>query len=114
MFGRRWELAEAEIVEAEFLPVHKGDRYSHNVYVVEVRPAGQAPFRAKLTQPETGHFAFPRQGHMIRVRCRPKSQKAKWDHSDPRSFNTEQVDDAKARLDAALHSPTGSPPDKAL
>jgi hypothetical protein len=114
MFGRGWERAEATIVEAELVPVHKGDIHSHNVYVVEVRPAGQAPFRAKLSQPETGHFAFPKPGHVIRVRCRPKSHKAKWDHSDPRSFNTEKVDDAQARLDAALHAPTGSPPDQAL
>lgn len=113
MFGRGWERAEATIVEAEFVPVHKGDRHKHNVYVVEVRPAGQAPFRAKLAQPETGQFAFPERGHVIGVRCQPKSQKAKWDHSDPRSFNTERVDDAQARLDAALHGPTGSPPDQA-
>ncbi len=112
MFGRGWEQVEATIVEAELVPVHKGDRYSHNVYVVEVRPAGQAPFRAKLAQPETGHFAFPERGHVIGVRCQPKSQKVKWDHSDPRSFNTEQVDDAQARLNAALHPPTGSRQDK--
>ena len=112
MFGRGWERAEATIVAAEFVPVHKGDRYSHNVYVVEVRPAGQASFRAKLTQPETGpHFAFPEQGQAIGVMCQPKSQKVKWDHSDPRSFNTDQVDDQQARLDAALHAPTSSPSD---
>jgi hypothetical protein len=109
MFGRGWERAEATIVEAEFVPVHKGDIHSHNVYVVEVRPAGKAPFRAKLAQPETGHFGFPQRGHVIGVRCRPQSQKVKWDHSDPRSFNTEQVDDAQVRLDAALHAPAGTP-----
>ena len=103
MFGRGWEPAEATIVEAELVPVHKGDRYSHEVYVVEVRPAGQAPFRAKLAQPETGpQFAFPKRGHVIGVKCRPKSQQVKWDHSDPRSFNTKQVDDKQAKLDAAL------------
>lgn len=113
MFGRGWERAEATIVEAEFVPVHKGDQYSHNVYVVEVRPAGQASFRAKLAQPETGpHCAFPKRGHVIGVRCRPKSQKVKWDHSDPRSFKTEHVDDKQAKLDAALHAPTSSPPNK--
>jgi hypothetical protein len=112
MFGRGWERAEATIVAAEFVPVHKGDRYSHNVYVVEVRPAGRASFRAKLAQPETGpHFAFPKQGQVIGVRCQPKSQKVKWDHSDPRSFNTGQVDDQQAKLDAALHAPTSSQSD---
>jgi hypothetical protein len=108
MFGRGWEHAEATIVEAAFVPVHKGDRYSHNVYVVEARPAGHDPFRAKLAQPETGHFAFPKRGDVISVRCRPNSQKVKWDHSDPRSFNTDQVDEQQAKLDAALHAPTGS------
>lgn len=112
MFGRGWERAEATIVEAELVPVHKGDRHKHNVYVVEVRPAGQSPFRAKLAQPETGQFAFPERGQVIGVRYQPKSQKAKWDHSDPRSFNTERVDDAQARLDAALRTPTHSPPEQ--
>ena len=112
MFGLGWERAEATIVESEFVPVHKGDIHSHDVYVVEVRPAGEAAFRAKLSQPETGHFAFPKPGDVIRVKCRPKSQKAKWDHSDPRSFNTKQNDDAQARLDAALHAPPGSSPDR--
>ena len=44
MFGHGWERAEATMVEAEFVPIHKGDRHKHNVYVVEVRPAGQARF----------------------------------------------------------------------
>ena len=114
MFGRGWERAEATIVDAEFVPIHKGDRYKHNVYVIEVRPAEQGPFRAKLAQPETGQFAFPERGQVISVRCQPKSRKAKWDHSDPRSFNTERVEDAQGRLDAALHAPTGSPPEQDL
>jgi hypothetical protein len=113
MFGIRWERAEAKIVAEEFVPVHKGDRYSHNVYVVEVRPDGQTPFRAKLSQPETGpKFAFPGRGDVIRVKCRPKSKKVRWDHTDPRSFNTAAVDDPQARLDAALQGPVSSPPDR--
>ncbi len=113
MFGHRWERVEAKIVEAQFVPVHKGDLYSHNVYIVEVRPGGQAPFRAKLAQPETGpRFAFPKRGQVIGVKCRPKSKKVKWDHSDPRSFNTAQVDARQAKLDAALRAPPTSPPDQ--
>jgi hypothetical protein len=34
------------------------------------------------------------------------------DHSDPRSFKTERVDDKQPKLDAALHAPTSSPPNK--
>jgi hypothetical protein len=59
MFGGDWERAEATIVDAEFVPIHKGDRHKHNVYVVEVHPAGQGPFRAKLAQPETGSSRSP-------------------------------------------------------
>ena len=110
MFGHRWERCEATIVEVGFVPVHKGDLYSHNVYVVEVRPAGRERFRVKLAQPETGpHFAFPKPGHVIGVKCRSKSQKVKWDHSDPRSFNDARADEQQAKLDAALHAPAGSP-----
>ena len=110
MFGRDWEPADATIVAMESVPIHKGDRRFHNVYVVEVRPASAPSFRVELAQPETGVFGFPERGTVIGVRCQPKAQKAKWDHADPRSFNTARKDAAQARLDAALH-PDGPSPD---
>jgi hypothetical protein len=109
MFGRDWQQAEATVVKAANVPVHKHDRYKHYEYVVEVRPPGEAPFRAKLTQPETGpSFAFPNEGQTIGVEFHPKSRKVKWDHADPRSFK--QTDEQQAELDAALRAPPGSPP----
>jgi hypothetical protein len=103
--------AEATIVKAAKVPVHKHDRYHHYEYVVEVRPDGEAPFRAKLSQPETDpSFAFPNEGQAVGVRFHPKSRKVKWDHADPRSFNTTKLDDQRAELDAALRAPAGPPP----
>jgi hypothetical protein len=109
MFGRDWQRAEATVVKAAKVPVHKHDRYEHYEYVVEVRPPGEAPFRAKLTQPETGpSFAFPNEGQTVGVKFHPKSRKVKWDHADLRSFK--QADEKQADLDAALQAPPGSPP----
>jgi hypothetical protein len=111
MFGRDWQRAEATIVKAAEVQVHKNDRYRHYEYVVEVRPDGVAPFRAKLSQPEAGpSFAFPQEGQVVGVRFHSKSRKVKWDHADPRSFKITQVDDPRAELDAALRAPAGSPP----
>ena len=109
MFGRDWERVEATIVKAARVPVHKHDRYDHYEYVVEIRPGGEAPFRAKLSQPETGpRFAFPEEGQVVVVKVDRKSRKVKWDHADPRSFKN--VDEQQAELDAALRAPAGSPP----
>jgi hypothetical protein len=111
VFGRGWERAEASIVKVANVPVHKNDRYKHNEYVVEVRPAGGQPFRAKLGQPETGpRFGFPAEGQVVGVKFHPKSRKVKWDHSDPRSFKIDKIDEQQAELDAALRPPPGSPP----
>ena len=111
MFGKGWERAEATIIKVANVPVHKHDRYTHNEYVVEVRLAGEKPFRAKLGQPETGpRFGFPNEGQVVGVEVRPKSRKVKWDHSDPRSFKLDKVDEQQAELDAALRAPAGSPP----
>jgi hypothetical protein len=109
MFGRDWQRAEATVVKAAMVPVHKHDRYEHYEYVVEVRPPEEAPFRAKLAQPETGpRFAFPKEGQTVGVKFRPKSRKVKWDHADPRSFKED--DEEKTELDAALRAPASSPP----
>ena len=109
MFGRDWQRVDATIVKAASVPVHKHDRYHHYEYVVEVRPPDEAPFRAKLGQPETGpSFAFPKEGQVISVKFHAKSRKVKWDHADPRSF--EHDDSQQAELDAALRAPAGSPP----
>ena len=110
MFGHDWQQVEAKIVKAAFVPVHKHDANLHYVYVVEVHPAGEEPFRAELVQPELGpRFGFPQEGAVVGVRFDRKSRKVKWDHSDPRSFqigkNKEQEE-----LDAALRAPVGSPP----
>jgi hypothetical protein len=114
MFGQGWEQAEATIVKVADVAVHKNDRYTHREYVVEVRPAGHEPFRAKLVQPETGpRFGFPKEGQVVAVRVHPKSRKVKWDHSDPRSFEIGKVDDQQAGIDAALRAPIGSPPPNA-
>lgn len=111
MFGRDWQRAEATIIKAAKVQVHKNDRYRHYEYVVEVRPDGVAPFRAKLSQPEAGpSFAFPNEGQVVGVRCHPKSRKVKWDHADPRSFNTTKLDDQRAELDAALRAPANTRP----
>lgn len=109
MFGRDWQQADATVVKAAKVPVHKHDRYEHFEYVVEVHPAGEAPFRAKLTQPETGpSFAFPHEGQTVGVKFQPKSRKVKWDRADLRSFRP--AEDEQAELDAALRGPSGLPP----
>ena len=110
MFGHDWQQAEAKIVKAAFVPVHKRDANMHYAYVVEVHPAGGEPFRAELVQPEMGpRFGFPQEGDVIGVRVDPKSQKVKWDHHDPRSFQIGK-NQGLEELDAALRAPVGSPP----
>jgi hypothetical protein len=114
MFGHGWERAEATIVKAATVPIHKGDVRRQFEYVLEVRPAGEEPLRVKLAQPETGpRFGFPKEGHAVTVRFHPKSRKVKWDHSDARSFELGKVDEQQAELDAALRASVDSPPSKA-
>jgi hypothetical protein len=60
-----------------------GTSLTHD-YTIEVRPAGQAPFQAKVRD-SFSVFAGPRVGHQLKVRFNPESHKVAFDlDGDPR------------------------------
>jgi hypothetical protein len=92
MFGEKWETGTGTIVFAEDKDAtkrHQNQTYldsvtSNWVYVIEVTPPGQEPFREKVPgyhnmTPLSGFHV----GQTFQVLYDPKHQKIKWDVTDP-------------------------------
>src|SRR5260370_36302537 len=119
MFGRDWQPAEATVIEAISEPKAPKNivgepsvGYEDWTYkaVVEVRPAGAAPFRTQLgLRKPIDHFRFPKAGP-VGVLLDPKSRKVKWDRDDPRVYSDRDDATRQQDFDAALRAPAGSSP----
>jgi hypothetical protein len=119
MFGRDWQPAEASVIEAISEPRAPKNiigqpnvGYEDWTYkaVVEVRPAGEAPFRTQMGLPKpVDHFKFPKEGR-VGVLFDPKSRKVKWDRDDPRVYSDRDEAKRQQDFDAALRAPAGSRP----
>ncbi len=117
MFGRDWETAEATVAAVKDLASWTGDPDSATTqsrpheYVVDVRPEGQAPFRATFRDPYIrGYRDHPSEGQVIEVLYQTKSQKVKlpaddWKYTSGKSKDEMQAEDQ--RFDAAAHSSPG-------
>lgn len=119
MFGHGWEEAEATVIAVKELKSWSGDPSSSitqskpREYVVDVRPAGAAPFSTTFRDPYVrGTMDHPSEGQVIKVLCQPKSQKAKlieheWKHSTDPGKEAQHAEDD--RFEAAKKGDPGSP-----
>jgi hypothetical protein len=112
MVGRKWESAEGTVVATEVAVQTQAGYEDRLRYVVDVRPASGDPFRTTLEEPKfiRGGFAQPGVGAVIGVLFDPKSNKAKFDTSDPRINLTRGGDAAQAAFDAAASASPGTAP----
>lgn len=109
MFEHDWQPAEATIVEERPLTNWSrtvGGNYTvPREYVADVRPEGQAPFRATFHEPLThGHYDHPRPGDVVNVLFNPKSHKVKLSPEykvSPGAAGREKAEQFQAVADAA-------------
>jgi len=105
MLGRHWESAEATIVAKQVRTAKPGYEPEYD-YVVEVRPADGAPLRATIHEGfrgPKGGFADPAVGDAVGVLYDAKSQKVRFDNSDPR-LNRDALEQPAADAFAAAAS----------
>ena len=103
MVGRHWDTVEGKVVATE-VAVETAAGYEDRLrYLVDLQPAGGSPVRVTLDEPKfiRGGFAQPSVGAAISVLFDPKSQKAKFDTSDPRINLSRQPDPDQAAFQAA-------------
>jgi hypothetical protein len=116
MFGHDWESAEATIIAESLLTSWSrgtGDATVPHEYVADVRPEGEAPFRATFHEPLMhGHSEHPRPGEVVNVLFDPKSHNVKLapeyttsprqvEHERAQSFKT--IADAPPGTDSSPH-----------
>ena len=110
MFDKK-EPAEALIVadegpgNVEDTDIH-GVHWDHHKYIVEVRPAGQAPFRAE-TKAKVPIRSKPQPGDLVKVTYDPKDHKVEIQlegdsRYDPKLVREREKQQAAARRDALL------------
>jgi hypothetical protein len=112
MVGRHWDTVEGRVVATE-VAVETAAGYEDRLrYLVDIQPPGGSTVRVKLEEPKfiRGGFAQPSVGAAISVLFDPKSQKAKFDTSDPRINLSRQPDAGQAAFEAAAAASPGTPP----
>jgi hypothetical protein len=129
MLGVGWESGQATIVTRRVVKQgHAGEAghlsWAQYEYIADVRPDGPAaPFRATFGDPRNGiHFSAPEVGQVVKVKFHPKSQKVKFDKSDPgiqldsghkkadeAAVAAAHTAEAQAKFDAVAHAAPGTP-----
>ncbi|MCW2626434.1 MAG: hypothetical protein JWR48_3156 [Mycobacterium sp.] len=107
MFGHDWESAEATIIAESLLTSWSrgtGDATVPHEYVADVRPEGEAPFRATFHEPLMhGHSEHPRPGEVVNVLFDAKSHNVKLAPeytTSPRQVEHERAQSFKTTADA--------------
>jgi hypothetical protein len=111
MVGRKWETVEGRVVATE-VAVETAAGYEDRLrYLVDLQPRGGAAVRVTLEEPKfiRGGFSQPSVGDPISVLFDPKSQKAKFDTSDPRINLSRHQDADQAAFQAAASASPGTP-----
>jgi hypothetical protein len=83
-----------------------GVDWDHHKYIVEVRPAGEAPFRVE-TKAKVPIFGHPRPGDVVKVLYDPKSRKTEIQiegdpRYDPKIIRANKKQERAARAEALL------------
>ena len=113
MLGRNnWDTVEGRVVATEVATETAAGYEDRLRYLVDIQPTGGSPVRVRLEEPKfiRGGFAQPGVGAVISVLYDPKSQKAKFDTSDPRINLSTQQSASDAAFQAAASASPGSPP----
>ena len=91
MFGHDWELAQGTVVDSRIIgytPVSAGyGELARHEFIVDVRKADGSAFRTTVAEPRSGKIVPPKIGATVRVEVDRKTQKVRFDESDP-SINT--------------------------
>jgi hypothetical protein len=109
VLGRDWEPAQATVVATRILDNWSRTNATPYEYVVDVRPADEAPFRATFHDPLMhGHWNHPAQGDVVNVLFHPKSHEVKLSDEykiSPRKLDTQDDERFRAIADAPPDSP---------
>ena len=110
MFGRKWEKAQALIIEARAAR-HGGGRDSFvHGFIADVTTASGETFRAELEDPLfSPDFLEPDVRDTVGVEFDPKSRKVRFDTSDPKLSIRAHRHAERERFDQALRQPAGTP-----
>ena len=113
MFGRKWEKAQALIVEAR---AQRGgrDTFVHE-FIADVTTASGETFRTKLEDPLfSPDFLEPDVRDVVGVEFDPKSRKVRFDTSDPQLSIRAHKRAERERFDRNLRQPAGTVPEAAV
>jgi hypothetical protein len=79
-----WEPAEGTVVDRRQKGNSQSNLSANLLFLVEVRPTDDEPFRVELGMPGlTGDFIPPTVGQVVKMEVDVKKQRAKFDTSDP-------------------------------
>ena len=114
MFDGHWRPAEGVVVERRIKDSKWTGGTSSVVlfeFIVDVRPADGAPFRALVQTPTIAtDFSEPEVGQHVQVEIHGDSQKVRFDKRDP-GLSIKATERArKQRFDETLHTDPGSQP----
>jgi len=85
MFGHDWQPAQARIVDTHIKSTSGDGLAMTREFVADVQPVDGPVFRATIQEPDLAtDFWPPDPGDVVKVLVDPKSQKVKFDKSDPK------------------------------
>ncbi len=109
MFGHDWQPGLATIVDSRIKSASGDGKAMRREYVADITGADWATFRATIQEPTIAtDFWTPSVGAQVQVLVDRKSQKVKFDKSDPQLSYKARERAEKQRFDDAAQSPPGS------
>jgi hypothetical protein len=108
LFGKKWEKAQALIVEARTQRGGGRDTFVHE-FVADVTTASGETFRTTLEDPLfSPDFLEPEVRDVVGVEFDPKSRTVRFDTSDPKLSIRAHRHAERERFDQALRQPSGT------